>query len=85
MPELNVRAQDEVIHGKYANVVGVRSQEREVVLDFISVVNNEGQLVSRIFLNRFTAQELVNALQENMTKWEKMRYEGASKPPEPQA
>jgi len=82
MPDMNVRAQDEVIQGKYSNVVGVRSQEREVVLDFINVVNNEGQLVSRVFLNRFTAQELVNALQTNLAEWEKVRYEGANKPKE---
>ena len=83
MADMNVRAQDEIIQGKYSNVVGVRSQEREVVLDFINVVNNEGQLVSRVFLNRFTAQELVNALQENMAKWEKMRYEGGNAPKTP--
>ena len=36
---------------------------------------NQAQLVSRIFLNRFTAQDLIAALQQNMAEWEKMRYE----------
>ena len=75
MPELNIKAQDKLLQGKYANIVSVTSQDREVIIDFINRVGQEGQLVSRIFLNRFTAQELTQVLQQVMEKWEKMKYE----------
>jgi hypothetical protein len=76
--QINVSAEPEDLKGRYANLCTITSQERDVVIDFISLMNTpergEGRLVSRIFLNRFTAQELVNALQQNLTQWEKMRY-----------
>ena len=79
MPDINIKADDKHLQGKYANLCVVTSQERDVVLDFVSVVGmngkNEGQLVSRIFLNRFTAQDLIATLQKTMEQWEKMRYE----------
>jgi len=73
--EININAKPEDLCGKYANIVTVTSQEREVVIDFINRVGPQGQLVSRIVLNRFTAQELVDVLNKTMAQWEKMRYE----------
>jgi hypothetical protein len=73
--QLNVKAQDKLLQGRYANIVSVTSQEREVVIDFINRVGPEGQLVGRMILNRFTAQELVQVLQSTMQQWEKMKYE----------
>ena len=73
--QLNVKAQDKLLRGNYANIVSVTSQEREVVIDFINRVGPEGQLVGRMILNRFTAQELVQVLQQTMQQWEKMKYE----------
>jgi len=73
--QLNVKAQDKLLRGHYANIVSVTSQEREVVIDFINRVGPDGQLVSRVILNRFTAQELVQVLQNVMQQWEKMKYE----------
>jgi hypothetical protein len=79
MPELNINARPEDAMGRYANFVGVTSQERDVVIDFASIVKHgdqaSGQLVARIFLNRFVAQDLLNVLKANMDQWEKMRYE----------
>ena len=83
MPELNIHADPKILSGRYANAVSVTSQERDVVVDFLSVVSmngkNDGQLVSRIFLNRFTAQDLIETLQKTLAQWEKMRYEGGEK------
>ena len=73
--QLNVKAQDKMLRGNYANIVSVTSQDREVVIDFINRVGQEGQLVGRMILNRFTAQELVQVLQNTMQQWEKMKYE----------
>lgn len=81
MSNLNINMRPEDAQGKYANFVAVTSQERDVVIDFASIVkigNQEstGQLVSRIFLNRFVAQELMEILKKNLERWEKIRYEG---------
>jgi len=82
MPEnnFNIAGRPEDVMGRYANFVGVTSQERDVVIDFASVVKigdgpAQGQLVSRIFLNRFVAQDLLNTLKANLEQWEKLRYE----------
>lgn len=82
MPEqqINVQADPKILQGRYANAISVTSQERDVVLDFLSHVNangmNQAQLVSRVFLNHFTAKALIETLQNTIAQWEKMRYEG---------
>lgn len=75
---LTVNADPKVMMGRYANAFSVTSQERDVVIDFLSHVNshgNQAQLVSRVFLNRFTAEELIATLQKTSEQWEKLRYE----------
>ena len=76
---LQVSAKPEDLMGRYANIVSVTSQEREVVIDFLARVKvgaaDQASLVSRVFLNRFTAQELIDVLKRTMDQWEKMRYE----------
>ncbi|MFA5935243.1 MAG: DUF3467 domain-containing protein [Patescibacteria group bacterium] len=76
---LTVNADGKDLKGRYANAFVVTSQERDVVIDFISSVNAHGQqtaaLVSRMFLNRFTVDDLITALQQNKKQWEEMRYE----------
>lgn len=76
---VNIQADPKVLKGHYANAFMVTSQERDVVIDFVSTVNSNGQhngsLVSRIFMNRFTVDDLITTLQENKKRWEQMRYE----------
>jgi hypothetical protein len=76
---VNVTADPKDLKGRYANAFMVTSQERDVVLDFISTVSTNGapagSLVSRVFLNRFTVDDLIVTLQENKRRWEAMRYE----------
>jgi hypothetical protein len=83
--EIQMNAKPEDLQGKYANFIAVTSQERDVVIDFASVMKmgNQpaaGQLVARIFLNRYTAEELMKILKENLERWEKMRYENPGQP-----
>ncbi len=76
---LQVNARPEELQGRYANVVSVTSQERDVVIDFLAQGRagdqSQAQLVSRIFLNHFTAKELADIIQKTLAEWEKMRYE----------
>jgi len=88
MPEIKIDAQNELARGRYSNIVSVTAQEREIVIDFMAVVKAgkepQGQLVSRIFLNRFTARELSDLIRGVEENWEKQRFD-APKPPEAKA
>ncbi len=81
--QLNVQADAKDLKGRYANAFSITSQERDVVIDFLSHVNTASQpaqLVSRIFLNHFTAKALIETLHRTLEQWEKARYEGGNKP-----
>lgn len=76
---MQVNAIPEDMKGNYANIVSVTSQERDVVIDFLAHTRvgdqQQAQLVSRIFLNHFTAKELAEVIQKTLAEYEKMRYE----------
>lgn len=78
-PSIQVNARPEELQGRYANIVAVTSQERDVIIDFIAQGRagdqQQGQLVSRIFLNHFTAKELVEVIQKTLAEYEKIRYD----------
>jgi hypothetical protein len=79
MEPMQVNALPEDAKGRYANLISVTAQERDIVIDFISELRigqnpAQGQLVSRIFLNRFAARELSKLLADIEAQWEKQRY-----------
>jgi hypothetical protein len=78
-------AKPEDIRGNYANALQITAQDRDVVIDFISSVNINGQttssLVSRVFLNHFVAKELANLLNGVIAKWEERKYALPPNPP----
>jgi len=80
---MTLHGEPDELKGRYANAFSITSQERDVAIDFFSHVNNTGQpaqLVSRIFLNHFTARDLINMLQQTLAQWEKIRYERSLEP-----
>lgn len=84
MNQININAENAISQGRYANIVSVTTQERDVCIDFISLVANQneaqGQLVARIFLNRFTARELSELIQVAHQNWEEKKYGIALQP-----
>lgn len=77
--QIQIHEDPEVSRGHYANMVSVTAQNRDIVLDFYAHVRkgdefNKGELVSRVFLNHFTAQELVQLLEQVRKGWEDMKY-----------
>jgi hypothetical protein len=69
--EIRITAEPEDLKGRYANAISVTSQERDVVIDFLAHVRpgpqaDQAALVARIFLNRFTAQDLIDLLQKTL-------------------
>jgi len=81
--ELQVNARPEELKGNYANIVSVTSQERDVVIDFLAHTRigdqQQAQLVSRVFLNHFTAKELAEVIQKTLAEYEKLRYDAPKK------
>ena len=77
-PNNQLIAKPEDIRGAYANALQVTVQDRDIVIDFISSVNINGQttssLVSRVFLNHFVAKELAGMLTGVIAKWEEHKY-----------
>jgi len=84
--QITVNADPKELKGRYANAMSVTSQERDVVIDFMSHVNahgvNQAQLVARIFMDHFTARDLIITLQKTLEQWEKLRYEAKPAIPE---
>jgi hypothetical protein len=75
---MTLHGEPDELKGRYANAFSITSQERDVAIDFFSHVSAAGQpaqLVSRIFLNHFTARDLIKMLQQTLEQWEKLRYE----------
>lgn len=75
---VTIHAEAKDLKGRYANHISITSQERDVVIDFSAIVkvgeSVNASLVSRVFLNRFTAQELAELLQKTIAVWEQRRY-----------
>jgi len=81
--QIQIHEDPEIGQGRYANMVSVTAQNRDIVVDFYSLVQkgeeyNKGELVTRVFLNHFTAQELVNLLEKVRKGWEDMKYNQVS-------
>ncbi|MBP6945392.1 DUF3467 domain-containing protein [Patescibacteria group bacterium] len=76
---IEIIASPEELRGAYANIAGVTVQERDVVIDFANTINFGGKrntnLVSRLFLNHFTAREVAEAIQTGLRQWEDIRFE----------
>ena len=70
-PPLPVVAREDQIVGKYCNLAIIRHTNREFVLDFISAVDVQRVLVSRIITSPEHAKELHKVLGANIQRYEK--------------
>ena len=68
---IEVRSRNEDIVGKYANLAIINHTRREFIIDFISRFTGPGILSSRIITSPQHAKALLNALQDNIKKFEK--------------
>ena len=71
MPDLNIKAPDELLQGRYANMMQVMHAKEEFVLDFMFAHPPMGELVSRLIVSPAHMKRIVNALQDNINKYEK--------------
>lgn len=70
MSELNIKAPDEILQGRYANMMQVMHAKEEFVLDFMFAHPPQGELVSRLVVSPAHMKRIVRALQDNISKYE---------------
>lgn len=68
--QVQVKASDEMLAGKYANVMQVLHTKEEFVLDFLNVFPPSGSLNARVIVSPAHVKRMVSALAENLKKYE---------------
>lgn len=67
---LSIKATDETLAGKYANMVQVSHNREEVVFDFVNAFPPAAQLNARVVMTPGHAKRFLNALGENVRRYE---------------
>lgn len=69
--QVQIKANDAVLKGEYANMMQVMHTAEEFVLDFLSVYPPAGSLNARVIVSPGHMKRIVAALADNMAKYEK--------------
>lgn len=72
--QLNIELNEVVAEGEYANLAIITHSDSEFVLDFIRVMPGvpKARVKSRIIMTPQHAKRLMRALEDNISKYEKM-------------
>lgn len=72
--QLNIELPEEVAEGTYSNLAIISHSQSEFVLDFVRLVPNvpKAKVKARIILTPQHAKRLLNALNENVKKFENL-------------
>jgi hypothetical protein len=68
--QMQIKIDDAVLKGVYANALQVGHTKEEFILDFMNLVPPQGIAVSRVFLSPGHMKRIVSALQDNLKKYE---------------
>ena len=70
--QINIELNEEVAQGVYSNLAIITHSSSEFVLDFVRVMPGvpKAQVKSRVILTPEHAKRLVNALKDNISKYE---------------
>jgi len=68
--QIQIKAQDEELKGKYSNLMQITHTQEEFVLDFFLVIPPQGTLTSRVIMNPGHVKRMIRALQDNIEKYE---------------
>ena len=68
--QIQIKAQDEDLKGKYSNLMQITHTQEEFVLDFFMVIPPQGTLASRVVLSPGHLKRMLAALQDNVEKYE---------------
>ncbi|MDN3668364.1 DUF3467 domain-containing protein [Echinicola jeungdonensis] len=84
--QINVELSDEVAEGIYSNLAMIAHSNSEFVIDFIRLMPGvpKARVKSRIIMTPDHAKRLLNALKDNVEKYEKAfgKIESGNEPPE---
>lgn len=67
---LNIKISDDELKGRYSNLLRITHTREEFILDFINVVPPQGVVTARITTSPGHMKRIVQALQENLQKYE---------------
>ncbi|MBI9053831.1 MAG: DUF3467 domain-containing protein [Bacteroidales bacterium] len=72
--QINIDLKEDVAQGTYSNLAVITHSSAEFVLDFVRVMPGvpKAEVKSRIILTPEHAKRFLNALQDNVEKYEKM-------------
>jgi len=70
--QIQIKAQDEVLKGVYANAVQVTHNQEEFVFDFMNIYpwQGLGMLNARVIVSPAHMKRMVRALEDNLKKYE---------------
>ncbi len=68
--QIQIKAKDEVLEGKYANMAQVIHNKEEFVLDFMTAFLPSGTLNARVIMSPGHFKRMIRAMQENLAKYE---------------
>ena len=68
--QINIKISDELLAGKYSNMMQVAHTKDEFVLDFFNVMPPQGIATARIITSPGHLKRIIGALQENLGKYE---------------
>lgn len=69
--QVQIKASDEKLKGEYSNVMRIFHTKEEFVLDFLNIFPPAGTLNSRIILSPGHFRRMIDAMKENLKKYEK--------------
>ena len=68
---LNIKIDDEELKGRYSNLLRITHTREEFILDFINVVPPQAVVTSRIATSPGHLKRIIQALNENLERYEK--------------
>jgi hypothetical protein len=80
--ELNIKISDDELKGRYSNLLRITHTREEFVLDFINVVPPQAVVTARIATSPGHLKRIIQALAENLEKYE-TAYGEIAEAPEP--
>ena len=81
--QVQIKIDDKVLKGSYANAMQVGHTKEEFVLDFINLFPPQGVVTARVITSPGHLKRIIAALQDNIAKYETQygRIEEAAAPP----
>jgi hypothetical protein len=69
--EIKIKITDEILAGKYSNLMQISHTKDEFILDFFNIVPPQGIATARIITSPGHMKRILKALQENIERYEK--------------